>query len=67
MFKRRRGADAKAHVKHGLRVIGDDKFLFEKLGRNDPCPYGSGRRSQALLHAPESVFDGMRRNDYHRD
>ncbi|WP_425411134.1 SEC-C metal-binding domain-containing protein [Hyphococcus sp.] len=24
---------------------------MEKLGRNDPCPCGSGRRFQAMLHA----------------
>ncbi|MFL6622905.1 MAG: SEC-C metal-binding domain-containing protein [Sulfurifustis sp.] len=25
--------------------------MIEKLGRNDPCPCGSGRRFQELLHA----------------
>ncbi|MDA4847364.1 SEC-C metal-binding domain-containing protein [Hoeflea poritis] len=24
--------------------------LVEKLGRNDPCPCGSGRRFQAVLY-----------------
>jgi uncharacterized protein YecA (UPF0149 family) len=38
-------------VKRGFRVVGVDKELVEKLGRNDPCPCGSGRRFQALLHA----------------
>ncbi|MDR2189003.1 MAG: SEC-C domain-containing protein [Azonexus sp.] len=28
-----------------------NKELLEKLGRNDPCPCGSGLRFQALLHA----------------
>ncbi|MEJ0040247.1 MAG: SEC-C metal-binding domain-containing protein [Gammaproteobacteria bacterium] len=28
-----------------------NKELLEKLGRNDPCPCGSGRRFQAMLHA----------------
>ncbi|HEV7504580.1 MAG TPA: SEC-C metal-binding domain-containing protein [Thermoanaerobaculia bacterium] len=28
-----------------------DKELLEKLGRNDPCPCGSGRRFQELLPA----------------
>ncbi|HEV2416761.1 MAG TPA: SEC-C metal-binding domain-containing protein [Terriglobia bacterium] len=27
----------------------DDKDLLEKLGRNDPCPCGSGRRFQTML------------------
>jgi uncharacterized protein YecA (UPF0149 family) len=53
--KRRRGADTEAHVKRGLRVVGDGKVLVEKLGRKDPCPCGSGRRFQAVLHANRSV------------
>ena len=32
-------------------VQGGEKELVEKLGRNDPCPCGSGKRFQALLHA----------------
>jgi hypothetical protein len=31
-------------------VRGGEKELVEKLGRNDPCPCGSGKRFQALLH-----------------
>ena len=31
--------------------MGGHKELLEKLGRNDPCPCGSGRRFQTLLHA----------------
>ena len=34
-----------------FRVVHSDKELFEKLGRKDPCPCGSGRRFQKLLHA----------------
>jgi len=30
-------------------VVGTDKELIEKLGGNDPCPCGSGRRFQAVL------------------
>jgi hypothetical protein len=36
-------------VKRGDRVVGVDTELVEKLGGNDPCPCGSGRRFQALL------------------
>jgi hypothetical protein len=37
-------------VKRGLRTIkGGEIELLEKLGRNDPCPCGSGRRFQAVL------------------
>ncbi|WP_407640840.1 SEC-C metal-binding domain-containing protein [Alteriqipengyuania lutimaris] len=35
-----------------LRTIkGGQIELLEKLGRNDPCPCGSGKRFQALLPA----------------
>jgi hypothetical protein len=48
--KRRKGFPSETHVKRGDRVVGGRKELLEKLGRNDPCPCGSGRRFQALLH-----------------
>ncbi|WP_222622708.1 SEC-C metal-binding domain-containing protein [Ramlibacter albus] len=32
-------------------MVGGYKELREKLGRNDPCPCGSGLRFQAVLHA----------------
>ncbi|WP_447724258.1 SEC-C metal-binding domain-containing protein [Sphingomonas koreensis] len=38
-------------MKRGLRFVHGDIELIEKLGRNDPCPCGSGNRFQALLHA----------------
>ncbi len=42
--KRRRGFPSETQVKRGVRIVGEDKYLTEKLGRNDPCPCGSGRR-----------------------
>jgi hypothetical protein len=36
-------------VKRGLRFVHGDIELVEKLGRNDPCPCGSGRRFQGML------------------
>ena len=33
---------SESHVKRGRRVVHGDKELHEKLGRNDPCPCGSG-------------------------
>ena len=36
-------------MKRGLRVVHGEKELIEKLGRNDPCPCGSGRRFQGVL------------------
>ena len=50
--KRRKGYPSETHVKRGIRVVHGDKELVEKLGRNDLCPCGSGRRFQALLPAP---------------
>jgi uncharacterized protein YecA (UPF0149 family) len=47
--KRRRGYPSEQQVKSGVRVVHRDKELLERLGRNDPCPCGSGRRFQALL------------------
>ncbi|NJN46042.1 MAG: nucleic acid-binding protein [Candidatus Competibacteraceae bacterium] len=42
--KRRKGYPSETQVKRGQRVVTGDKHLVEKLGRNDPCPCGSGRR-----------------------
>lgn len=47
--KRRKGYPSETRVKRGNRVVHGDKELVEKLGRNDLCPCGSGRRFQALL------------------
>jgi len=44
MSKRRKGFPSEARVKRGVRVVHGDKELLEKLGRNDPCPCGSGYR-----------------------
>jgi hypothetical protein len=44
MSKRRRGFPSETHVKRGVRVVSGDKLLEEKLGRNDLCPCGSGKR-----------------------
>lgn len=44
MSKRRRGYPSETQVKRGTQVVHGEKMLEEKLGRNDPCPCGSGRR-----------------------
>ncbi|MGZ8781260.1 MAG: SEC-C metal-binding domain-containing protein [Thermoanaerobaculia bacterium] len=49
--KRRKGYPSETRVKRGIRIVHDDKELLEKLGRNDPCPCGSGRRFQEVLYA----------------
>jgi len=41
--KRRKGFPSETQVKRGVRVMHWNKELFEKLGRNDLCPCGSGR------------------------
>lgn len=56
MSKRRRGFPSETQVKRGLRFTGNGKELVEKLGRNDLCPCGSGRRFQALLPAHGPVL-----------
>ena len=48
--KRRKSFPSETHVKRGRRVVHGDVELSEKLGRNDLCPCGSGRRFQNLLH-----------------
>jgi len=44
MSKRRRGFPSETKVKRGVRIVGGAKELAEKLGRNDLCPCGSGKR-----------------------
>jgi hypothetical protein len=54
-------------VKRGLRTIKDGAIeLLEKLGRNDPCPCGSGRRGTSDAASPAAGFDGAERRDYWR-
>ena len=42
--KRRKGFPSETQVKRGMRIVRGNKELFEKLGRNDLCPCGSGHR-----------------------
>jgi len=49
--KRRKGFPSETQVRKGERVVHGDKELREKLGRNDLCPCGSGRRFQKVLPA----------------
>ena len=44
MSKRRRGFPSEAQVKRGQQIVHGTKELTEKLGRNDLCPCGSGKR-----------------------
>lgn len=49
--KRRKGFPSETNVKRGVRFVHGYKQLFEKLGRNDLCPCGSGRSFQEMLPA----------------
>jgi uncharacterized protein YchJ len=49
--KRRKSFPSETHVKRGQRVVHGDVELSEKLGRNDLCLCGSGRKFQSLLYA----------------
>ena len=53
--KRRKGFPSETRVKRGYRVVGTDKHLVEKLGRNDPCPCGSNRKFQEVLLRIEEI------------
>ena len=56
MSKRRKGFPSETNVKRGQRAIkGGEIELLEKLGRKDPCPCGSGRRFQEMLHEIETL------------
>ncbi|MEM1234828.1 MAG: SEC-C metal-binding domain-containing protein [Pseudomonadota bacterium] len=43
-----------------------DVELHEKLGRNDPCPCGSGRRFKKCC-MKSGRYDGVERQDYFRE
>jgi len=51
MRKRRRSFPSETRVKRGMRIVHGNKERLEKLGRNDPCPCGSGRKFQEVLPA----------------
>jgi len=44
MSKRRKGFPSETHVKRRVRIVHGEKLLEEKLGWNDLCPCGSGKR-----------------------
>lgn len=57
--KRRKSYPSETSVKRGVRIVHGDVELHEKLGRNDLCVCGSGRRFQEVLHA-ERPFRRLR-------
>jgi SEC-C motif len=68
MSKRRRGFPSETKLKRGERAVrGGEKELIERLGSNDPCPCGSGRRFQALLPEQRPLLTALGRDYYIRD
>ena len=63
MSKRRNGFPSETRVKRGDRTVkGGEVELLERLGNNDPCPCGSGRRFQELLPQQQPLLtapDGL--------
>jgi uncharacterized protein YecA (UPF0149 family) len=53
--KRRKSFPSETRVKRGERFVHTGVELVEKLGRNDLCPCGSGRRFQALPLAQRTL------------
>jgi SEC-C motif len=53
--KRRKGYPSEKAVKRGHQIVHGEKELLEKLGRNDLCPCGSGRRFQTMLPRDRQV------------
>jgi uncharacterized protein YecA (UPF0149 family) len=49
MSKRRKGYPSETNVKRGAQIVRGGKELIEKLGKEDPCPCGSGKCFQSLL------------------
>jgi hypothetical protein len=63
MSKRRKGFPSERQVKRGVRIVRGSKQLEEKLGRNDLCPCGSGKRFKRCCLISGS-FDGVNRDHY---
>ena len=53
--KRRKGYPSETNVKKGKRIVHGNKELSEKLGRNDLCQCGSGKRFQKMLFTFETI------------
>ena len=60
------GSLSESRAKRGDRIVGTDTELLEKLGRNDPCPCGSGRRFRRCCRRT-ARFDGAQADYYVRD
>jgi uncharacterized protein YecA (UPF0149 family) len=44
MSKRRNEFPSETQVQRGVRIVHGNKLFEEKIGRNDLCPCGSGKR-----------------------
>jgi uncharacterized protein YecA (UPF0149 family) len=61
--KRRKSFPSETHVKRGRRFVHGEVELTEKLGRNDLCQCGSGRRFKACC-MKSGAYDGSNRDYY---
>lgn len=61
--KRRKGYPSETNVKKGSRVVHGYKELTEKLGRQDLCPCGSGRKYKKCC-LRSGRYDGSLRDHY---
>ncbi|MGA3057523.1 MAG: SEC-C metal-binding domain-containing protein [Candidatus Limnocylindrales bacterium] len=59
------GYPSETKVRRGLRVVHGEEKLPRKLGRNDLCPCGSGKRFQSCC-LRSGDFDGRERDDCSR-
>jgi hypothetical protein len=60
LSKRRRSYPSETRVKRGDRAVHGNVELVEKLGRNDLCPCGSGRKFKALYLQSGRYDDAQR-------
>lgn len=55
LLKFRASGANRTRLKRGDRVVHGSVELAEKLGRNDLCPCGSGRRFQTMLSVERAL------------
>ena len=66
MSKRKKGFPSEQAVKSGVRIVHGNKYLLEKLGRNDLCPCQSLRKFKNCCMRSKK-FDGSNRDYYFRE
>lgn len=67
MSNRRKGFPSETQVKRGVRIVGGDKLLEEKLGRNDLCPMRQQQTLQEVLPQKGTLLMGSTATTTFRD